>query len=229
MARGDNGINGLDRACKAHDIAYGNDSTTEGRYKADKILQDESMKRVFSKGASLSERTHALAVSAAMGAKRKFTKVGKGLKTKSRKTTKNGEKISFTNLVKQAKIAIKKSKPQDINSAISVAVKSIKIAKKGKQIRKPRSIKLPTISGGVLPLVPIIASLGALGSVIGSASNIWKTINQVKDAQKEFEESKRHNRVLEAIAIGNKVGNGFYLQPNTSGNGFYLAPYQKNY
>lgn len=259
LARGDRGINLLDSACKRHDIAYSMNSDSENRSVADATLQQEAMKRVFSKDASLLERATSLGVAAAMKAKRtlsgkglskkkcpkKKAKVackkkaacknvkkkitGKGLtKGKKKKASNVKSKVSFASIVSKAKTAIKKKHPDNVESAIEVAVRSINQSKKGKIISKPRTIKLPTVEGGVLPLIPIFAGLSALGSIVGSAAGIANAINQVRKGQSDLQESMRHNRTMEAIAIGDKTGLGFYLQPEQSGDGFYLEPYSKN-
>lgn len=228
LSRGDTGINPLDAACKQHDIQYSKSKDSKARSEADEILQEEAMKRVFSPDASLMEKSTALGVAVAMNAKKKLS--GNGLKAKKEgKSVKKKDQISFSKLIKNAKVAIKTKKPENINAAIKVAVASIKEAKEGKRIRQPRSIKLPSVSGGVLPLIPIFAGLGAIGSIAGSAAGIANAINQAKRGQLELEESKRHNRSIEAIAMGNKTGKGLYLKFNPKGNGFYLSPYEKNH
>lgn len=232
LARGDPGINGLDQACKRHDIEYSKHKEGSERSAADKILQQEAMKRAFSKDASLAERATALTVAAAMKAKRSLSKIGKGVSSKRQpkriKKKKKKQKVALSSLIKSAKVAIKKSKPTTVDSAIKVAVKEIKKITKGKQVKEPRIIKLPTISGGVLPLIPIFAGLSALGTIAGSAAGITNAINAVKRGELELRESKRHNKTMESIAIGNKAGNGFYLQPNKNGRGLHLKPYTKN-
>lgn len=261
LARGDQGINPLDAACKRHDIAYEKSKETKDRYLADGELQSEAMKRVFARDASLGERATALAVTAAMKAKRSMTTLGKGIgqnikkikrsqpssccirkrKKKSKtvsgkglkrktKTKKKKKTISFANLVKDAKIAIKKSNPNDVYSAVQVAVKSVNSSKRGKSIKQPRIIKLPTYSGGILPLIPIFAGLGALGSIVGSATGVIKALNEYKDAKNNLNESKRHNKAMEAIAIGkgyflSKRGSGYFLK---HGKGYFLSRSTKN-
>lgn len=214
LDRGDSGINPLDSACKLHDIEYSKHSDTKSRSLADKELQNQASKRIFAKNASMCERATALAVSTAMGAKRALSKIGGGMQSK--KTPKT---ITLNRLIKNAKVAIKKSKPETVQSAIKVAVASIKKLKKGKCVKKPRIIKIPsTVSGGVLPLIPIFAGLGALGSIVGSATGIVSAINQANAAQKKMEEGKRHNKRMEDIAIGK----GYYLKTSKNGSGFYL-------
>lgn len=238
VARGDPGVNPLDAACKEHDIFYTQHKDSNERTSADKKLQTEAMKRAFARDATIGERATALGVAAAMKIKRKMTKSGTGLTHKKmccknkqmrKKNVKQLKEISFQNLIKHAKLAIKNSKPETIDSAIKVAMSSVRDMKKGKRAGTPRTIKLPK-SGGVLPLIPIFAGLSALGSIAGSAAGIYGAINRVKSAEKQLKESKRHNEKMEAITIGqNKSGSGFYLQPEITGNGFFLAPYyEKN-
>lgn len=226
LARGDPGINPLDAACKTHDIAYSKHKDSNERSKADKILQTEALKRVISKDASFGERLTSIGVAAAMKAKRKLS--GKGFATKSRCNMKKKKPVSFSSLVKNARLAIKQSRPDDIKSAIKVAISSAKKSKRGKHVREPRTIKLPTITGGILPLIPIFAGLGALGSIVGSTAGVVNAINQARKGQMDLEESKRHNRTIEAIAIGNKAGKGFYLHSHKHGKGFYLTQRPKN-
>lgn len=70
LDRGDPGINKLDEACKAHDIAYSNYSDTSRRSLADRVLAEKAWQRAKSSDASFGERTAALAVAAAMKTKR---------------------------------------------------------------------------------------------------------------------------------------------------------------
>lgn len=83
LARGDPGINKLDEACKAHDIAYSNYSDSERRSIADRALAEKAWQRVKSSDASVGERSAALAVTTAMKAK---TAVGGGSRRRKRKT-----------------------------------------------------------------------------------------------------------------------------------------------
>lgn len=227
LTRGDPGINPLDTACKQHDIAY-TDKNSENRSIADKVLQKEAMKRVFSKDASMGERATALAVAAAMKAKRSLAKIGGGLNKKKLKSKSKKKQVSLSSLVNGARKAIDKHRPENTNLAVKVAIAAVKKLKSKKRVKTPRIIKLPndfgpTSTGGILPLIPIFAGLSALGAITGSAASVTNAINQARKGQRELEESKRHNGVMEAIAIGNKSGKGFYL--HKKGKGFYLKPY----
>ncbi len=91
LSRGDPGINGLDQACKEHDISYSKYSDNFNRGIADSLLAQKAWARVKSADASLSERAASLAVAAAMKGK---TSLGGGCrkqrKVKSKKQRKRG-------------------------------------------------------------------------------------------------------------------------------------------
>src|SRR5436190_1042564 len=82
LARGDLGINKLDKACKEHDIAYSKFSDSEHRSVADKVLAAKAWERVKSTDASVGERAAALSVAAAMKAK---TAIGGGRRRRRRR------------------------------------------------------------------------------------------------------------------------------------------------
>lgn len=218
LARGDPGINPLDAACKLHDIEYSKHSDSANRSLADKELQTQAQKRIFTKNASLHERATALAVTTAMSAKRALSKIGAGNLPSKTKT------VTLDRLIKNARAAIKKTRPESVQSAIKVAVASIKKLKKGKRVKSPRIIKVPSISGGILPLVPIFAGLSALGALAGSATGIVNAVNRTKNAQKMLDERKHHNKRMEEIA----VGRGYFLKPSKKGDGYYLKVPPKN-
>lgn len=85
LARGDQGINLLDAACREHDIAYSHSNDLAKRHVADNILAAKARKRIIARDSTLGERAAAAAVWAAMKAK---TKIGMGLKTKKKKPMK---------------------------------------------------------------------------------------------------------------------------------------------
>lgn len=225
LRRGDPGINPLDKACKEHDTAYAQSSDLPSRHRADKILQESSWSRVKAKDAKLGEKAAAWMVTNIMKAKRKF---GMGLNRRKRgSVTSSFKKI----LLAPLKNNLKKLKPSNIKQGAKLSLSAAKAAVKhagGKgKIKTPRVIPLPK-SGGFLPLIPLFAGLSALGALAGGASGIAKAVNASKDAQQELKEAQRHNKSLEAIALGKK-GSGLYLKPYRKGLGLYLKPYSKNY
>ncbi|XP_071575288.1 uncharacterized protein [Temnothorax nylanderi] len=97
LARGDQGINPLDAACREHDIAYSRSNDLAERHAADEILAAEARKRITAKDSTLGERAAATAVWVAMKAK---TKLGMGLKTKK---TKKKKRLSNRRILPAAK------------------------------------------------------------------------------------------------------------------------------
>nr|CAI5845300.1 unnamed protein product [Callosobruchus analis]CAI5857602.1 unnamed protein product [Callosobruchus analis] len=81
LARNDPGVNGLDEACKEHDILYANESDLTKRHAADEVLARKAMKRFSSKDASWKEKIAALGVAGAMKAK---VKLGMGVRVQNR-------------------------------------------------------------------------------------------------------------------------------------------------
>jgi hypothetical protein len=60
--------------------------------------------------------------------------------------------------------------------------------------------------------------LSALGTLSGGVGGIAKAINSAKAARKQLEESQRHNKTMEAIAMGK----GLFLKPYKKGLGLFL-------
>lgn len=85
MERGDVGINELDKACKEHDIAYGQTTDRKKRNISDHILAGKAWNRFKSSKASLGERAAALGVASIMKTK---AKLGMGVLSSSRRKRK---------------------------------------------------------------------------------------------------------------------------------------------
>lgn len=232
IARGDPGINRLDRACREHDLAYAKypDNVAE-RHNADRILAEKAVDRIKASDSGLGERTSALGVAAAMKAKVKLGMgvrkrgggVKRGSKPKRKRTTTTGGTLGFQQLIKKARTAlgkeVGKSKGIDLSNASQIAFKLVnKMARgrgaEGKTLKVPRIIAVPK-TGGVLPLLPIFALLSALGALTGGAAGVAKAVTDADAAKKQLAESQRHNQSMEAIAIGK----GLYLRPYKSGYG----------
>lgn len=235
LARNEKGINPLDAACKEHDIAYSQTKDINNRHAADQILANKAWARVKSKDSNFSERANAWLVTNAMKAKVKF---GMGniiskcsaKKTKSKKKKSSKKKLSGSNLfktaIKNARKVLYEEKPKDIESAIKIARKVIDSSFKRKKslVHVPRVIPIPKI-GGFLPLVPILTALGAIGSLTSGGTAVAKAINEAKTARSQLEEAQRHNKTLEAIAMGK----GLFLKPYKKGLGLFYHPQPKNF
>lgn len=73
LAKGVQGINQLDEACKLHDIRYGKSKSSKRRSVADKELEKAAGRRVFAPDASLSERVFGACIAITMRIKRKLS------------------------------------------------------------------------------------------------------------------------------------------------------------
>lgn len=70
-------------------------------------------------------------------------------------------------------------------------------------------------------LIPLISGLSALGGLIGAGSSIAKVVKEVQAAKDQLAEAQRHNKTMEAIAIG-KSGSGLYVKPYKKGFGLFI-------
>lgn len=239
LARGDQGVNKLDEAAKRHDIFYNQHKDTKSRHIADKVLEEEAWERVKAPDSNLSEKvaayitTNAMKVKRFLGAglgikktvikKRGKAKKGKGMKRGPRKTNRKMKKVSFSSIVKMAKNGIKmnrkkkisKMNDMDLLNLTQKALKAIHIGKKVTKFNKsiPRIIPIPK-TGGVLPLIPILAGLASISTIASNAPSIVKTIKNIIGSRKGQTGS----------GIGSCVGNGLFLAPYKKGYGLFLRP-----
>lgn len=237
LARGDPGVNGLDRACKQHDIRYLQNDLA-ARHKADYQLEQAAWNRVKSKDAGIGEKAAAWLVTNIMKGKRKL---GMGCKsTTHTRKRKNGiknkiRKVAFGGgIVHKVRDALRKvhGEKNDLKKtaafALRVARRYLQAAGGKRNIRTPRIIPVPKV-GGILPLIPIFAGLSALGSLAGTAAGIAKAVNDVKAVRQQLADTNQHYRKMEEIAMG-RNGKGLYLKPYRKGLGLYLKPTNsKNY
>lgn len=225
LQRNDRGINPLDEACKFHDLAYSQSSDISKRHEADRLLDSRALERFRAGDSSFGEKLAALGVSSAMKTKLKlgmgcFNSIKKNRsnkKNKKQQTTKKGAGVTFQKAIKNARLALTKHKPKDINSAVNVALRAVK---RLKNIKQPRIIPIPK-TGGFLPLIPLFAGLSALGALAGGASSIASAVNKAKAAQEELREKQRHNEKMESIAMGK----GLIIKPYKKGLGLFVNPY----
>lgn len=246
LARGDRGVNPLDEACRAHDIAYSQSNSLSDRHKADFQLENRAWERVKSKDASFGEKAAAWSVTTAMKAKRKM---GMGMKNKKKpmkvkrkkgmgmKKKKQGGILSFRKhvLLPILKTITKTVEGKGLENfkhvrkssliALRAARAAVKKAGGRKKIRVPRIIPFERKTGGILPLIPIFAGLSALGSLAGGSGAIAKAIIDAKSAKKKLEEDKRHNAAMEEIG---KKGSGLYLKKSLKGGYGLFMKKQKN-
>lgn len=186
-------------------------------------MEEAAWSRFKSKDASFGEKASSWAVTNTMKIKRKL---GMGHRRRRRKTTTLTKNFNKS-IVGDVRNTLKHYKGGKIiagaRMSLKAARKAVKKAGGRKRIKIPRMIPLPKI-GGFLPLLPILAGLSAMGSLAGGAAGVVRAVNKSKEAQRQMEESKRHNKAMEAIALGNKKGSGLYLKPYRKGLGLYLSP-----
>lgn len=143
--------------------------------------------------------------------------------TSRRKKSKKNQQLTFNAIVRKARDNIKK-KTNDLNNDLDKTVCSTlavvnKFSRgvngKKKNITKiPRVIPIPK-SGGVLPLIPILAGISAVGGAASGVSSIVKAISDIVSAK----------RNLFPAGEKKQIGNGLYLAPyKKNGYGLYLAP-----
>lgn len=195
LARGDPGINGLDKACKEHDIAYSKTNDVAARNVADRELADRAWERVRAPDASLAERAFALGVANIMKAK---AAMGSGLGS----------------LVNDAKRSVKKTKAKShariVGEAVRATRRKLPRVSKANMARAAsgRIIPLPKHGGSVKTLAPIMAGLSALGIVKEGAKNVLKAVSQV--------------RKYSGTGVS-KIGKGLYLKPYQEGCGLFIG------
>lgn len=224
LARGDPGVNPLDKACKDHDIAYSVTQDIKQRNIADLQLAESAWNRVKAADSKVGERVNAWFVTNIMKAK---AKMGMGLKVNNtKKKTKRSPPVKrniLRSLISRAKCNVIDGKSNNLKNAAKIALTAAKDSVKKKKLSRElmkgtRVIPIPK-SGGVLPfLIPLFAGLSALGTMSGGAAAIVKAVNSATQARKQLDESQRHNKTMEAIAIGK----GIYLKPYRRGLGLYL-------
>lgn len=225
LARGDPGINPLDKACKQHDIAYSQTKDLAQRHQADRILAERAWERVKSDDAGLGEKAAAWGVTTTMKAK---TKLGMGTKKKQKKM-KKCKRSAFRGgvLTPVRKVLATKQGGTNLKEIVKIGLLAAKQAVKklgGKRkVSVPRVIPLPK-TGGILPfLIPLFAGLSAVGALTGGATQVVKAVNEAKAAKQQLDESQRHNKTMEAIALG-RSGGRLYLKSHRTGSAIFLKP-----
>lgn len=202
LTLGQPGINGLDSACREHDIAYDKSNSLPDRSAADSVLEERAWSRVGAKDADFKEKAAAWFVTTGMKAKRKI-----------------GAGCGFSSIVGVCKKALKKSLKSCagtpnmnslIKSTVLVARKHVKSAggrsKKKYKNKPPRVIRVPK-TGGSLNLIPVLAGLSALGTLAGGVANIVRTIRGIRSN----------------VGTSVHLGKGVYLRPYKSAGSYTIA------
>lgn len=147
-------------------------------------------------------------------------KCGSGYRKKKAYPKKSGgflPAIAFQYLLKKVNDAVKKSPAKTGEGLIGAALNFAKKFVKGNNIQIPSVIPVKK-SGGILPLIPIFAGLSALGALSGGAAQIARAVKESAHAREQLKEANRHNKTIEAIALGR----GLFLRPYSRGYGIYV-------
>lgn len=248
LARGDPGINKLDQACKEHDIAYSKIQDSKGRQEADKALIKRAFPRIHSSDAKLGERAAALVVSGLMGAKVGLSKIGLGLKKRTRKKKMKGtrrpsrrrsggaksKKVNRRRKKSRSKTKRKKTiafgkivrgvkadiKKKFKSSSLNDTIKAA--IRSAKNMKRNKSVKVPRVLK--LPklggsVLPILPIVSALSGVGSISPSPLAVMKALKGIQ-----SVKHDR---SGQVAKKIGRGLNLISNSKGSGFYLKPFKQ--
>ena len=140
-------------------------------------------------------------------------------KKKSRRiigVSKKRNTTTFNTIVKNVKKTIEKGgRNATLDDHTRLALTAVRQKfKQKKNVHIPRVIPIPK-RGGALPLIPILASISALGGAAGGVSSIVQAVSDIIDARKNIFPGEKK-----------QIGNGLYLTPyKKNGLGLYLNPY----
>jgi len=146
----------------------------------------------------------------------------------------DGQIKTITESIKNNEPAIiKLSKKTFINGNIDLPLNKTDaknvIANKGfiynLNITKLKMLKVVEKDGGFFPLLlPILAAIGATGSVIGGTAGIVKAVSDKKINELKQQEEVRHNKEIETIARGD----GIFINPWKNGNSIIVKDFANN-
>lgn len=251
LARGDQGINKLDEACKDHDIAYSKIKSSTDRREADKALVARALPRIYSQDAKLGERAAALLVSGLMGAKIGLSKVGLGFKIKKKKRgSRRGKRRTIKSRIRRTRSKKKgsgtkkknrsKKKQKFINfgKLINSAKTSIKKSKlkssslndtikaalrSVKVVKRNKTVKIPRVLK-VPKFGGSILPILPIISALSAVGSISASTAAVIKAIKGIQNFNKHDISGESKK---KIGRGLYLVQSATGSGFYLRPFHQ--
>lgn len=252
LKRNDPGINELDRACKAHDIAYSKSTDVVERNRADNILAEKAWDRFKSRDASFGERTAALGVSGIMKAKSKMGMGVQGMsvkhsrkrlqpklhsKSKKCKSSKSGAGVRFRRnkvsipsafrlAVKNAKRKLQQHKPRSMSGATVLALKAAKAA------IKPFNIPKHSVSNDMPRIIPVpkIGGVIPLIPVFAGLSALGALMGGSAGIASAAISANRAKKDLNELKRHNQRMEAISLGKQSmraGGAGLYLKPYKK--
>ena len=152
--------------------------------------------------------------------------IGLGDRHRRRPRRRHGKrlsKVSFRTKIVNPAVEVFTKSMGDVDATLRAAKSALRRVGGKDRVRIPRVIPLPKTGGF---LIPLLAGLSALGSLAGGAASIAHAVNKAKTARKQLEEAIKHDRTMEAIALGKsngvhfnqygKTGLGLFFQSDKS-------------
>jgi hypothetical protein len=136
----------------------------------------------------------------------------------SRKKKRRNPSTSLKSLISIAKHAI--GNETDLNAAVHRSLNAVRNAKSISglpTVPSGRVIPIPK-TGGVIPLVPIVAGLSALGVLGNTVSSVAKAVRDINVARRSFKGQQPSQG--SGIVV---TGTGAYLRPYRWGMGLSIA------
>ena len=136
-----------------------------------------------------------------------------------RRHGKRFSKVSFRTKIVNPAVEVFTKSMGDVDATLRAAKSALRRVGGKDRVRIPRVIPLPKTGGF---LIPLLAGLSALGSLAGGAASIAHAVNKAKTARKQLEEAIKHDRTMEAIALGKSNGVHFNQYGKTGGLGLFF-------
>lgn len=132
---------------------------------------------------------------------------------------------TFNFIVKKAKKTMRTARSP--NDVVNYALASAKYHKKEhKSIPHPRIIPVPK-TGGILSVIPVLATISALGGLKGGAIGTLRAADAVVNSRKNLTKCSKYNKNIHIFPIGkSQSDNDIYLEKYKNGFGLFFMPYE---
>lgn len=145
----------------------------------------------------------------------------------SKKNSKMGisQYDTFNSIVKNAKKTMRMARcPNDVVNYALAAAKYHK--KEHKSIPHPRIIPVPK-TGGILSVIPVLATISALGGLKGGSNGILRAADAVVKSRKNLKKCSKYDKITHVFPIGMSHSNqDIYLEKYKNGFGLFFMPYE---
>jgi len=204
LARGDQGVNKLDEACRKHDIAYSQFKDIESRHSADKELQKAALERLKARDSNWKEKLASLAVAGIMKGK---TTLGMGGGRKRRKRRKGKSRIGMGT---RRRMGVRRRRRIIQTPTLGGFVFTV-----------------PLLLSALGALGGLAGGASAIAKTVQDKKHADTTLEETKRHNKAMEQLTSGKGIY--LPFRKKIsGRGLYLRPYKKGLGLYLRPYSKN-